>query len=70
MLKKTKFLIKNLIKKVLLISGQRSFYRTGADKLFETKFAEKQKFLYLKKSYFPNFEELKEIIFLKEKNRP
>ena len=56
--------------KILLISGQRSFYRTGADKLFETKFAEKQKFLYLKKSYSPNFEELKEIIYLREKINP
>ncbi len=58
------------VNKIFFISGRSSFFKTGADKLFENKFEDKQKFLYLKKSYFPNFDELKEIIHLKEKINP
>jgi alcohol dehydrogenase len=58
------------IKKILFISGVSSYYKTGADKIFENKFNDKEKYIYIKKSYYPNFEELKEIINIKDEIKP
>lgn len=58
------------IKKILFISGKSSFYKTGADKIFQNKFNDKEKYLYLKYSNFPDFEELTKIIELKDRIKP
>ena len=43
------FIFKNKINKILIISGQNSFYKTGADKLFLEILKNNKIFLYLKK---------------------
>ena len=58
------------VKKILFISGKSSFYKTGADKIFQNKFNDKEKYLYLKYSNFPDFEELTKIIELKDRIKP
>ena len=65
-----KLLSKKIFQKILLISGKKSFYKTGADKIFLDLLKEKNFHLYLKKSYLPEFEELKNIITIKQKIKP
>ncbi len=65
-----KFILKNKIHKIFIISGKNSFYKTGADKLFLDIFKENKIFLYLKKNFLPEYTELKNIIEIKEKFKP
>ena len=58
------------IKKVLLISGRKSFYKTGANKIFLNILKKKFFNIYLKKSSLPQFDELKDIIKIKDKFNP
>jgi alcohol dehydrogenase len=58
------------VKKILFISGVSSYYKTGAEELFKNKFNDKEKYIYIKKSYFPDFEELKKIINIKNEIKP
>ena len=53
------FILKSKINKILIISGQNSFYKTGADKLFLEILKNNQIFLYLKKKNLPEYTELK-----------
>ena len=46
------------IKKILFISGKNSFNKSGAKKIFQLVSKEKEKFLYLKNSSYPNIKEL------------
>ena len=64
------FILKNKINKILIISGQNSFYKTGADKLFLEILKKNQIFLYLKKKNLPEYTELKKIIEVKQKFNP
>jgi alcohol dehydrogenase class IV len=64
------FILKNKINKILIISGQNSFYKTGADKLFLEILKKNQIFLYLKKKKLPEYTELKKIIEVKQKFNP
>ena len=64
------FIFKNKINKILIISGQNSFYKTGADKLFLEILKNNKIFLYLKKKNLPEYTELKKIIEIKEKFIP
>ena len=66
---KKKLLSKN-IKKVLIISGQNSYYKTGAKKIFENLLINKKKFFFIKKSNIPDFNELVKIINFKELINP
>ena len=65
-----KLISSNSIKKIFLISGKKSFYKTGANKLLLDNLKKKNIYLYLKKSYLPEFEELKKIINLKKNFDP
>ena len=66
-----KYLISNKsIKKVLLISGKKSFYKTGADKILLNIIKKKSFHIYLKKSLLPEFDELKNIIKIKDQFNP
>jgi len=58
------------IKNIFFISGKNSFYKTGAKKIFQSIAKEKKKFLYIKNSSYPDFEELKKIIKLKDSIKP
>jgi len=58
------------VKKILFISGRSSYYKTGASKIFEKKFQDKEKHIYIKKSYLPEYEELIKIINIKDKIKP
>ena len=58
------------IKRILFISGTTSYYKTGAEEIFKNKFNNKEKYIYLKKSYLPDFDELKKIINIKDEIKP
>ena len=49
------------IKKILFISGKNSFNKTGAKEIFKKVSKDKEKFLYIKKSNFPNLQELEKL---------
>ena len=64
-------LLKNeKIKTILFISGKNSFYKTKANIFFDKIFKDKKIFFFIKKSKFPNFNELKNIIKEKRKIEP
>tara|TARA_B100000686_G_C16749724_1_gene951714 strand:- start:440 stop:1546 length:1107 start_codon:yes stop_codon:yes gene_type:complete len=58
------------IKKILVISGKNTYYKTGADKKFKDIFQKKEIFLYIKNSKFPEYKELKKIINYKNLVKP
>jgi len=58
------------IKKILLITGKKSFYKSGADKLFLEILKEKILKIYFKKNFLPVFNELSEIIKIKKNFNP
>ncbi len=58
------------IKTILFISGKNSFFKTKANIFFERILKDKKKHYFFKKSKFPNFKELKEIINKKDKIKP
>ena len=65
-----KFIEKNKLKKIFIISGKNSFFKTKANRIFSTILKKNENFLYLKKKNLPEYEEIKHIINLKEKIRP
>tara|TARA_B100000029_G_scaffold176343_1_gene173667 strand:- start:4700 stop:5806 length:1107 start_codon:yes stop_codon:yes gene_type:complete len=58
------------IKKILLISGQNTYYKTGAKEKFKSILKTKETFLYIKKSNIPDYYELKKIISYKNLIKP
>ena len=58
------------IKKVFLISGNNSFYKSGADKIFFKILKEKIVEFYFKTSNIPDLKELKKIAVLINKFKP
>ena len=65
-----KIINNNKIKKILLISGKNSFYKTGADKLFLEILKEKTLQIYFKKNFLPELNEVSEIIKIKKNFKP
>ena len=65
-----KKLLNHNIRRVLIISGKNSYYKTGAKKIFESLLINKEKFFFIKKSSIPDFDELIKIINLKELIKP
>lgn len=65
-----KFIAKSNFNKIFILSGKNSFYKTGANKIFDKIFKKKKFVLYLKKNYLPEYSELKEIIRSKDKFNP
>ena len=66
---KSKLSEKN-VKKILLISGNNSYYKTGAKEKFRNILKDKETHLYIKNSYFPNYQELKKILDFKNLVKP
>ena len=53
------FFIKNSFKKIFVITGKNSYFRSTADKIFNKHLNEKNSFFYFKKNFVPEFNELK-----------
>ena len=66
---KKKILTKS-IKKILLISGKNTYYKTGAKEKFRNILENKETFLYIKNSNLPDYRELKKIINFKNLVKP
>ena len=66
---KKKILAKS-IKKILLISGKNTYYKTGAKEKFKNILKNKETFLYIKNSSLPDYHELKKIINFKNLVKP
>ncbi len=64
------FLDDKKFQKCFLITGNNSYYKSGADKIFEKLLEKKQLYKYFKKNSIPEFDELKRIITLIEKFNP
>ncbi len=64
------FLSDNKFKKCFLVTGKNSYYKSGADKIFDKILEKKILFKYFKKNSIPEFDELKKIISLIEEFNP
>ncbi len=65
-----KLINNKFVKNILILSGKNSFYKTGAHNFFKELLKKKNTFLYLKKSYLPELNEIEKIIKIKEKFKP
>ena len=65
-----KILSSKKIRSIMFLSGKNSFFKTGANNFFKKIFNDKAKYYYFKKSYLPEYRELKEIVFFKDKVKP
>ncbi len=64
------FLEKEKFKKIFIITGKNSYYKSGADKIFDNLLANKKTIFYFKKNSIPEFEELKKIVNIIRENKP
>ena len=55
-------LLEDKLKRVFILSGENSFYKTGANKIIEHLVNKDKYKIFLKKTKLPEFEELKKII--------
>ena len=65
-----KKLLNNSIKKILFISGNNTYNKTGAKKIFDNKLINAKKFLFIKNSSYPDYKELIKIIKFKDSIKP
>ena len=65
-----KYLAKDFIKKIFLLTGQKSYKESGAKNIFDKILLNKNTVTYYKKEYIPKFQELKKIIISLEKFNP
>ena len=65
-----KILSSKKIRSIMFLSGKNSFFKTGANNFFKKIFNDKAKYYYFKKSYLPEYREIKEIVFFKDKVKP
>ena len=61
-----KFLNQKNFKKIFILSGKNSYFKSGANKIFDNLLVEKKTMFYFKKSFYPDIKELKVIIDRKE----
>ena len=66
----TRYLKNNKYKKILIITGKKSFFKSGANFILKQVLKSKDVKLYFKKSYLPEIDELKEIIKFADKTNP
>ena len=57
-----KLVNQKLFKKILIISGKKSYFASGAEKLIKKILKDKETYLLLKKNKYPEIKELKRII--------
>ena len=65
-----KFFKSKKIKKVFVLTGFNSYKKSGADKIINKALETKESFFYFKKKFYPEVEELKDIIFKLCKFKP
>ena len=65
-----RFLLSKRFNKVFVLSGQNSYIKSGAKKFLDPILKNKNAFIYLKKSYYPEFQELKKIFSFMNKFKP
>ena len=65
-----KFVLNNKIHKIFILSGQNSYFKSGAKKFIDSTFNKKDILIFLKKSYIPEFKELNQIIGAINKFKP
>ena len=65
-----KLLKSDKFKKIFIISGKNSYFKSGASNLFKNSFKDKTTFFYFKKNFIPEIAELKTIILKLHKFKP
>ncbi len=65
-----KYIVKNKTKKVFVLSGKNSYFKSGAKKFMHQILDKDNTLIYLKKSYFPELNELNKIISTINKFKP
>ncbi len=65
-----KFLLKKKYKKILIITGKNSFFKSGAARIIGKILELKKTKFFFKKSYIPEIKELKKIVFVANKFKP
>ena len=65
-----KFFKDRNFKKILIITGQNSYYKSGAESIVNNCIEKEKQYFYFKKNFSPNIEELKEIIIVIKKLSP
>ena len=56
-----KFIKDKKFKKVFVLTGKNSYFKSGANKLFDQLLLDKTNLYYFKKSFYPEIEELKKL---------
>lgn len=64
------YLLNKKFKNVFIISGKKSYFKSGANKIFESLLINKKIYKYFKKNLVPELTELKKIIKLIKKKKP
>ena len=57
-----KFIIDKKFKKIFVLTGNNSYFKSGANKIFDKLLSNKTNLFYFKKSFYPEIDELKKII--------
>lgn len=65
-----RYLKNKKFKKILILSGKNSYYKSGAYKILNSKTKDKEIKIFFKKSYIPNINELKIIVRLTDNFKP
>ena len=65
-----KLVNQKLFKKILVISGEKSYFASGANKLIKKTLKDKETYLLLKKNKYPEIKELKKIILYTRRIKP
>ena len=65
-----KILKSNKLNKILIITGKKSYFKSGANKLIKDLLKKKDTFYYFKENYLPLVDELKKIILIVKKFQP
>ena len=65
-----KLIIQEKLKKIFILSGENSFYKTGANQIIENILNHERYVIFLKKTKLPEFEELKKIIYKLQEYNP
>tara|TARA_E500000331_G_scaffold55964_1_gene49861 strand:- start:126 stop:557 length:432 start_codon:yes stop_codon:yes gene_type:complete len=65
-----KIILNKKIKKIFVLTGKNSFYKSKADKILKNSLKEKEVKYYFKESYYPEFIELKKIMIILKKFNP
>ena len=66
----TRYLENKKFKKIFILSGKNSYYKSGANKILNPKIKNKETKFFFKKNYIPSIDELKDIVKLTDIFKP